>query len=252
MAFVAVSLYLLWFLLQWSARVVRAGGRAYNSTALSRRLPLRVLLALVFLCAGIWGLMPNRPRQAATAPGIEHRRIPQAQGINTPPLSTLVEAKVIRVIDGDTIEVQPISGNGPSGSLRIIGVDTPETKHPRKPVMCYGAAATQKTQQLIDGVGGRVFLEKDVSERDRYGRLLRYVWLPYPNGLLMLNEALVREGYARVATFPPDVKYVDRFLVAEREARKGNKGLWAACGDFGVPVVYTATPKAITSAHNLQ
>lgn len=111
-----------------------------------------------------------------------------------PDNNSLVEARVIRVIDGDTIVVQAVDSPGEAGSLRLIGMDTPETVHPRKPVMCYGAEATAKTQRLIDEVGGRVFLERDVSERDMYRRLLRYVWLPQAGGgMKMLNEELVRD-----------------------------------------------------------
>ena len=107
--------------------------------------------------------------------------------------------------------------------------------------MCYGVEATAKTTELIERAGWQVLLEKDISETDRYGRLLRYVWLPHPDGMRMLNHELVAQGYAQVSTYPPDVKYTDGFLAAQRDAQAHGRGLWGACGGFGVPVA-TPTP----------
>jgi len=132
-----------------------------------------------------------------------------------------VEARVTRVIDGDTIEV---SLRGQIYKVRYIGIDTPETVHPSKPVQCFGKEASAKNSELV--AGKVVRLEKDVSETDRYGRLLRYVWV----GDTLVNDYLVRQGYAYASTYPPDVKYADRFAQAQREARQNNRGLWAVCG----------------------
>jgi micrococcal nuclease len=96
----------------------------------------------------------------------------------------MTEVQVTKVVDGDTLKVI-IAGQ--EQTVRIIGVDTSETKDPNSRLMCYGAEATAKTQELIDRAGGRVLLEKDVSETDQYGRLLRYVWLEHPDGWQMLN-----------------------------------------------------------------
>lgn len=135
----------------------------------------------------------------------------------------MVAARVVGVVDGDTIEVE-IAGR--TYKLRYIGVDTPETKKPDTPVQPYGPEASAFNEQLVSGK--TVYLEKDVSETDRYGRLLRYVWIRDDAGnLIMVNEELVRQGYARISTFPPDVKYAERFLALEREARQANRGLWA-------------------------
>jgi len=149
---------------------------------------------------------------------------------------------VVSVVDGDTIKV---AYNGTTESVRLILVDTPETKDPNSPVMCYGAEATAFTEDMIRRAGGAVYLETDVSERDRYDRLLRYVWLVQDDGgTRMLNFELIAGGYAQVATFPPDVRYVDMFLNAQREARDTGRGLWGSCGDFGVPVTPpTPTPE---------
>ncbi len=125
---------------------------------------------------------------------------------------------VTRVIDGDTIELE--SGK----KVRYIGIDTPETKHPNQEVECYGQEATEKNWALV--LNKQVRLEKDVSNTDRYGRLLRYVYIDGQ----MVNELLVREGYAVASPYPPDVKYQSRLQGAEQLAREENKGLWgAAC-----------------------
>jgi micrococcal nuclease len=102
----------------------------------------------------------------------------------------------------------------------LIGVDTPETKHPRKPVQPFGKEASAFTKQFVEGK--EVRLEFDVQRRDKYRRLLAYVYI----GDTMLNAELVRQGYAQVATFPPNVKYQELFVKLQREARKAGRGLW--------------------------
>ncbi|HXG37113.1 MAG TPA: thermonuclease family protein, partial [Dehalococcoidia bacterium] len=129
-------------------------------------------------------------------------------------------ATVTRVIDGDTIEVLLA---GRSQTVRYIGIDTPETVDPNRPDGCYGAEARQRNRQLVEGK--TVELEKDVSETDRFGRLLRYVWV----GGQMVNALLVEEGFATVATFPPDVKYQAFFLQLQTKARESSSGLWRDC-----------------------
>ncbi|HYP39721.1 MAG TPA: thermonuclease family protein [Chloroflexia bacterium] len=163
---------------------------------------------------------------------------------NTPTATPIafVEARVERIIDGDTLEVLL---EGQAVRLRLIGVDAPETNGPP---ICFGLEATMKAEELIGRTAGRVLLEKDVSETDRYGRLLRYVWLEHPDGRRMLNEELVKEGFAQVSTYPPDVKYQAQFLAAERDAREGKRGLWGACGGFGVLLpTPTSLPAPIAS-----
>jgi micrococcal nuclease len=122
---------------------------------------------------------------------------------------------VKRVVDGDTFETA--SGD----KVRMIGVDTPETVKPNHPVEPYGKEASAYTKQLL--TGKQVLLRFDVEPRDKYGRLLAYVYLP--DGTFV-NEILVREGYARILTIPPNVRHADLFLQAEREAREQNRGLW--------------------------
>jgi micrococcal nuclease len=129
---------------------------------------------------------------------------------------------VTRVTDGDTIRV---TIQDTEYRVRYIGIDTPESVAPGQSVEPYAIAASEANERLV---GGRdVILEQDVSETDRFGRLLRYVWLRENGTWTMVNLALVEQGFAQVATYPPDVKYVDRFLAAEREAREEERGLWS-------------------------
>ncbi len=125
--------------------------------------------------------------------------------------------KVKRVVDGDTIELE----NGQK--VRYIGINTPETVDPRRPVQCFGIESSLANKKLVEGKA--VTLEKDVSETDKYGRLLRYVYL----GNVFVNEYLVRNGFAQVSSYPPDVKYQNIFLKAQQEARRIRLGLWNKC-----------------------
>lgn len=123
------------------------------------------------------------------------------------------EAVVTRIIDGDTIEV---TINGQSYRVRYIGMDTPEQG------MAYYRESTEANRQFVEGQ--TVILVKDISETDRYGRLLRYVYLA--NGVFV-NAELVRQGFAQVATYPPDVAHQDEFLALQQVARESGVGLWA-------------------------
>lgn len=130
-------------------------------------------------------------------------------------------ARVVRVVDGDTILAAV--GTEPRARVRLIGINAPESVDPRREVECFGREASARAHELLDGQ--QVRLERDVSETDQYGRLLRYVWLDD----VLVNEQLVAEGYAHVVTFPPDVRYLDRLRAAERAARTQGRGLWSAC-----------------------
>ncbi len=138
---------------------------------------------------------------------------------------TFTKAFVNRVVDGDTIEV---TIEDKKYKVRFIGINCPEytTK-----IEEYGKEATEYTTSML--LNKTVYLEKDVSETDKYGRLLRYIWLEIPNGITneeikskMFNAKLLLDGYAQVATYPPDVKYVDYFKDMQSEAKNNNVGLW--------------------------
>ena len=147
------------------------------------------------------------------------------------PTGPTSDATVVRVIDGDTIEV---SVGGTTARVRYIGIDTPETVDPRRPIAWMGPEASAANVALVDGRS--VVLERDVSETDSFGRLLRHVWIRDGDVWLLVSLALVSAGFAAVSTYPPDVRYVELFLDAQREARDAGRGLW------GNPPEPTAAP----------
>ncbi len=128
--------------------------------------------------------------------------------------------KVLRVIDGDTIVVA--SGGG-SETIRLLGIDTPETHHPTKPVGCWGPEAAAFTRGQLNG--RLVTLEDDIERIDRYGRHLAYVHI---NGE-RFNDRLLREGYARLLTIAPNGVYRRVMLEEEMAAQRAKKGLWGNC-----------------------
>lgn len=178
---------------------------------------LIIILGFSFLWFGI------RPTLSPASPSA----VPIVENTPLPASSEVVgiegeRARVVKVIDGDTIKLE--SGQ----TVRLIGIDTPETKDPRRPVGCFGKEASIKTKNLVEGK--IVILQKDVSETDKYNRLLRLVFLPLENGqTLFINDYLVREGFAKAYTYPPDVKYNEQFRQAEVEARENKRGLWGRC-----------------------
>jgi len=141
------------------------------------------------------------------------------------PTGLTQEAFLERVVDGDTIRV---TVGGTAERVRYIGINAPElhagsaaTPEP------YADAASQANARLL-GTGGRVVLERQVSERDEFGRLLRDVWVEEGGHWTFVNLALVAEGYAQAGTWPPDVKHAELLLAAERLARAERRGLWGA------------------------
>ena len=131
-----------------------------------------------------------------------------------------VDVVVRKVIDGDTIDV---SGGE---RVRLIGIDTPETNDPNRPAGCFGKEATGFTASML-APGTPVRLVGDVEQRDRYGRLLAYVYRRDDG--LFVNAELLRRGYAQLLTIPPNVAHTDEFVSIARDARARSQGLWAAC-----------------------
>ncbi|HEX2192720.1 MAG TPA: thermonuclease family protein [Acidimicrobiales bacterium] len=164
-----------------------------------------VLMAVVALAGCATASGPTRPGPGAGAAAA---------------LPAGVDTTVERVVDGDTLVVT--GGH----RVRLIGVDTPETKDPRKPVQCFGREAAAYVAALL-GDGADVRLVGDVEERDAYGRTLAYVYR-LADGLFV-NAELVRQGYAQVLTIPPNVAHTDEFLALAREARERGRGLWSSC-----------------------
>lgn len=133
-------------------------------------------------------------------------------------------ATVVRVVDGDTIRVVVAGREEP---VRLIGIDTPET-HGRGGLReCFGKEATARTEALLPP-GTEVRLVRDAELRDRYDRLLAYVYRSDDD--LFVNLTLAEEGYAAAFTFPPNVAHADEFVAAAAAARRSGRGLWSACG----------------------
>lgn len=154
---------------------------------------------------------------SAPAPGIP------AQGDDT---------SVVRVIDGDTIEVAG------STRVRLIGIDTPETVHPGRPVECFGPEATRYAQELLPA-GTRIRLVYDVQRTDFFGRTLAYVY-KLSDGVFV-NLALARNGFAQQSTVPPNVAHAEDFRVAAADARTANLGLWSGCAAPATALASTST-----------
>lgn len=207
-----------------------------------------VALSLILLLTLISGCTPEEQNTGALmeVSPVEEQEAPSISAPNESHESQVKPAntqsvKVAQVIDGDTIKIEG------GERVRYIGIDTPETVHPDEPIECYGKEASAKNKDLVDGQ--TVDLEKDVSERDKYGRLLRYVWV----GDQLVNEYLVREGFAHSSTYPPDVKYQSRFLEAERLAREEGKGLWGNfCDTWQEPTPTKAPTPTMATSGNTQ
>jgi micrococcal nuclease len=167
-------------------------------------------LALVFLLLAACGGAPRAATpQRTAAPGI---------------------AVVSKEVDGDTVHVEI---NGADDRVRFIGIDTPETHGRGGLVECFGKEAAAHTAALIP-VGTQVRLVRDAEARDRYGRLLAYVYRAKDG--LFVNLALARDGYADVLTYPPNVAHAQEFVAAVADARDHNRGLWSKCGSADVPL----------------
>ena len=132
---------------------------------------------------------------------------------------------MVEVVDGDTVVVRL---GGHDQTVRLIGVDTPETKHPTKPVQCFGPEASEFTARVLPK-GVAVRLERDVEARDHFGRVLAYVFRASDG--TFVNVELARQGYARPLAIAPNDAHAAEVEAAAREARTQGRGLWRACPD---------------------
>jgi micrococcal nuclease len=171
-----------------------------------REMPRRIVIALLLVLAAAGGAGSSGLFDAG-----------QGGSGGTP---TAAEGLVLKVVDGDTIHVLV---GGRREKVRYIGVDTPETHKPDTPVQCYGPAASAFNARLL--AGRRVELRTDAETRDRYGRLLAYVYA----GKTFVNAELVRRGYAEPLPVPPNVRHASRFAQLARAARRQRLGLWGTC-----------------------
>lgn len=193
--------------------------------ALARALPALLIALCACTPAGGPESAPTVPPvlapapTATTLPEPTATTAPTARALPTAtPAPTLIEAQVIEVVDGDTIRV---SIGGQEYTVRYIGIDTPETSHPVVGQERLGEDAAEANRQLVEGQ--TVYLEYDVSPTDQYGRLLAYVYLADGH---MVNEELVRLGYAASQAYPPDTKHQDRLDAAQVGARSQTINIW--------------------------
>lgn len=152
---------------------------------------------------------------------------------------------VVKVVDGDTVAVSDT--NGKEEVLRLIGINTPETVDPRKPVECFGKEASNKSKEIL--TGKKVSLESDGTqgERDKYNRLLRYVFLEDGTNF---NKLMIEEGYAYEYTYNTPYKYQEEYKVAQKSAREQKKGLWAddTCNGQMTKSVSTSPPITVPTS----
>lgn len=190
---------------------------------------LRILLLIILLV--LWQLTGcTNSNQSGTNPQTSppaHKSETADPMVKTSPV-TLTRAEVTRVVDGDTLEVKI---KGKLEKVRLIGVDTPETVKPNHPVEPYGKEASGFTKKTL--LGKNIYLETDVNERDKYGRLLAYAWLDTPTEISdqeirqkQFNALLLLDGYAQLMTIAPNVKYVEYYTKYAKEARGQSRGLW--------------------------
>jgi micrococcal nuclease len=146
-----------------------------------------------------------------------------AQPASTTPGALTPNAVVLYVSDGDTIGV---TIDGVEERVRLIGIDTPETKKPDSPVECFGPEASAFTESLLPD-GTELYLERDIEARDPYGRLLAYVYRTSDG--MFVNLEIITQGFARPLTIAPNSAHANEFVAAARAADAAGTGLWAAC-----------------------
>lgn len=216
------------------------------SLSRKERFLLYLVIALVY---GIYSSFFTQNDSGSTAsvpdmPFDTTSRIPQQMEKPAGPTSADLYL-VTKIVDGDTIEVAELDADGNATkakhAVRYIGIDTPETVAPGKPVQCYGEEASARNAELA--LNRYVRLEKDKSDTDRYGRWLRYAYLDADAGSqnntatstaaqsdeIFINMILVREGYAHAHAYAPDIAHKADFASAETEAKSEKAGLWGAC-----------------------
>ena len=182
---------------------------------------INLLLLIILLMGGGAWLQPQLERVELAEVFVSLTPTPSLPSPQPKVLPLQIESVLVtRVIDGDTIELST------GQKLRYIGIDTPETVHPQKGVQCFGVAASAENKRLVENQ--TVYLVKDVSETDRYGRLLRYVYLsPEASVSGMVNALLVQGGFAKSSSYPPDIAQQSVFQNLETEARLASRGLWS-------------------------
>lgn len=217
-------LLLLPFFLIWFAWVKSKWGKGVKLAV--------TVLAVIFLVLTLT-TNDNKPTPAKSSPATQQQPTKTEQSTNSTQLYN-----VIAVIDGDTIDVDL---NGKTERLRLIGLDTPETKDPRKPVQCFGKEASEQARKLLDGKQVRLEAEASQGERDKYDRLLRYVYLEDGTSY---NKQIIFDGYAHEYTYNTPYKYQTEYKQAQKDAEAAQRGLWSpsTCSGNTVKVAEPAAP----------
>lgn len=180
---------------------------------MKRKIFYIIIFALIFIGGKM--LSKHTPENAQI---IDNPSIAKIPILATTPKTTL--SPVVRVVDGDTI-VALI--NGAQEKIRLIGVNTPETVDPRKQVECFGREASVFVKDLLSNKSVRLESDTTQGDRDKYGRLLRYIFLPDD---ILLNKKIIEEGYGHEYTYRTPYRYQTEFKIAEHLARKERRGLW--------------------------
>lgn len=224
---------------------------------LPRMTRVRIVAVTVAVASAVAACASSGPRatsapphtarpSSTTAPASTSTRATTATTASGPPArpaDATGPVAVRRVVDGDTVVVAPDT------TVRLIGMDTPETVDPRRPVQCFGREASARAHALLDGTS--VWLEFDASQgrRDRYGRTLAYVWMA--DGRLF-EQVMLADGYAHEYTYSVPYRYREQFVAAERSARRAQAGLWSpvTChGETTTPAAGTGTdPPTVAAA----
>ena len=142
---------------------------------------------------------------------------------SSPPLPDGANGRIVKVIDGDTVDV---SMSGRTERVRLVGVDTPETKKPNTPIQCFGPEASKHINELLP-VDTPVLVQRDVEARDPYGRLLGYVYRTSDN--LFVNQDLIINGFARPLSIAPNTAFASEFATLAQTAQNSKIGLWGEC-----------------------
>ena len=178
-----------------------------------------ILLIILAVCFFVW----HKVRQTSgtdTGKIMDHASQVLSDIQSTP----IEEAEFIRVIDGDTLLAWV---NGCKERVRLIGIDAPESVHPDdRRNSSFGRASSRFVRTTI-GRKRYIYLEYDAEKRDKYGRLLAYVYIDTPDGVIMLNRRIIQEGYAWTITVPPNTRYAALLASEQAKARKAKKGFWA-------------------------
>ncbi|MCA9372703.1 thermonuclease family protein [Candidatus Woesebacteria bacterium] len=188
--------------------------------------------AVILLLAAILLAQPPSPKTEIAQPAT-------IQGLSENSTATMSATlyKVTKVRDGDTIEVDY---NGKTEAVRLVGIDTPETVDPRKPVQCFGVEASNKLKLLLSDTSVSLEVDETQSDRDKYGRLLRFVFLDGEDvGLTMLKEGFAQESL--FSSVPH--KYRDAYLAAQQNAKDNNRGLWSPTACPTPSSTPTSTPR---------